>query len=266
MYWLHHNRVRSDSLFPSLTRDRAIRSDSGESATTGVASVGGGSAVPSTSLTPGADTVGSALSGAPWDKFAEGLTQLNESLAPRLDALRQDVRSMPESLRPPPPAEAPPDYDSMTNGDLATHIISTVGRTIEQAIAKSLEPVMSRVNETQQTQFKSSVESEMKELSSAHKDFGDWKPEMIALAKSHPTLGLSDLYRLAKASAPEKATTLDAKYNPKPPPPTRWGGLTPALGGSNGSAKPLSREEASRSAYAEVASRHPGILAALDTL
>jgi hypothetical protein len=154
----------------------------------------------------------------------------------------------------------------MTNGDLAAHIQKSILSAVESTIAKSLEPVLARVNETQQTQFKTSVESQMKELSGANKDFGDWKPEMIALAKSHPTLELADLYKLAKASNPTKSGELDARYNPKPPPPTRWGGLTPALGGSNGSAKPLSREEAGRSAYAEVSARHPGLLAALENL
>jgi len=232
----------------------------GNTVTTGVASVTGGQAPASA----GADTVSSSL--APWDKFAAGIAELNSSLAPRLDALRGDVSKLPDALRPPPPAETPPDFDSMTNGDLAAHIQASVLRAVEQTIGKALEPVMARVNETQQSHFKSTVEGEMKELQGTHKDFSDWKPEMVALAKEHPTLGLAQLYRLAKADNPIKASELDARYNPKPPPPTRWGGLTPALGGSNGSAKPLSREDASREAYREVSSRHPGVLAALENL
>jgi hypothetical protein len=154
----------------------------------------------------------------------------------------------------------------MTNGDLAAHIQKSILNAVESTIAKSLEPVLARVNETQQTQFKTSVEGEMKELQSVHKDFSDWKTDMIGYAKTHPTMSLTDLYDFAKSKNPTKAAELDARYNPKPPPPTRWGGLTPALGGSNGSAKPLSREEAGRSAYAEVSARHPGLLAALENL
>jgi hypothetical protein len=93
----------------------------------------------------------------------------------------------------------------MTNGDLAAHIQKSILSAVESTIAKSLEPVLARVNETQQTQFKSSVESQMEKLSSANKDFGDWKPEMIALAKSH-----------------RRSNSLTSIDSPKPPiPPSR---------------------------------------------
>ena len=232
--------------------------------TSGGASVTGGVASVAGSQSNGADTVSSSL--APWDKFAAGLEQLNESLAPRLDALRNDVTKLPDALRPPPPAETPPDYDSMTQSELAAHITGSVLKAVEATITQALQPVMERVDQTQQSHFKTTVESEMRELSASNKDFADWKPEMVALAKAHPTLGLAQLYKLARADNTAKAAELDARYNPKPPPPTRWGGLTPALGGANNSAKPLSREDASREAYREVSTRHPGVLAALENL
>lgn len=267
MYWLLHNRAHTDTLFPRLTRSRTLHSDSGGdlAATSGVSSVGGGGASVAGGAAPsGADTVSSSL--PPWDKFAEGLEALNTSLAPRLDALRNDVTRLPDALRPEPPPPTPPDYDSMTQSELAAHITGSVLKAVEATIGKALEPVMERVNQTQQSHFKSTVEGEMKELQSTHRDFADWKPQMVELARAHPTLGLSDLYQLARTRDSARAKELDNKYNPPPPPPTRWGGLTPALGGSNGSAKPLSREDASREAYREVSTRHPGVLAALENL
>lgn len=267
MYWSHHNRTSSANFFPRLTRNRGLHSDAGGdlNATSGVASVAGGAAsVTGGAAPPGADTVPSSL--APWDKFAAGLEQLNESLAPRLDALRNDVTKLPDALRPPPPAETPPDYESMTQSELAAHITGSVLKAVEQTITQALQPVIERVDQTQQSHFKSTVEAEMSKLTADHKDFADWKPQMVELAKQHGTLGLADLYQLARARNPARAKELDAKYNPPPPPPTRWGGLTPALGGANNSAKPLSREDASREAYREVAARHPGVLAALENL
>lgn len=268
MYWLLHNRSHSANLFPRLTRDRTLRSDSGTdlAATSGGASVTGGATSVAGGAAPGgADTTPAAL--APWDQFAHGLERLHDSLAPRLDALRQDVTKLPDALRPEPPPDPAPDYDSMSQSELATHITGSVLKAVEQTITKALQPVMQRVDETQQSHFKTTVESEMRELSSAHKDFADWKPQMVELAKAHPTLGLRQLYNLARVENAARAKELDAKYNPPaPPPPPRWGGLTPALGSNGSSAKPLSREDASREAYREVASRHPGILAALENL
>lgn len=260
---MYRKRLTTSALFPWSHRDYLVYSDAGNGAT------GGGSANGSNANGVGSDPAGSATTTAPaivgFDNFAQEMGRFTDTLATKFDALRGDVGQLPDRMRPPPAPQAPPDYDSMTNSELATHITGTVVGAIEKLLGEKLSPVVERVNDVQQSHFRTTVEAERDKLATTHKDFGDFKPEMIELAKANPTLTLQQLYVLARGLNPDKAKTLDTKYNPPPPPPPKWGGLTPAFGAS-ANTPPLTREQASQEAYREVQSRHPGVLAALESM
>lgn len=198
-----------------------------------------------------------------WSEFAASLSgpieTLNRELGSKLDTLTGEVRT----AATPPPAE-PPDLDTMSRPELVAHIVSTVGEAIKAHLTEQLAPVMSQVGSLQERITTNDVRSEIAKLEGANKDFADWKPAMIELARQpqYAALGATDLYKLAKASNPERAAELNLKYNP-PPPPARpiWSGLTSAR--PNGAATVLSGRDAGIEAYREVSARHPGVLAAL---
>lgn len=214
---------------------------------------------------------GDALAGTQTIDFDGLFSRLGDSLGTRLDALRQDVGQLPEHLRPPPVEPPAPDYDTMTQSELATHITGSVQKmlqaSIQSALQEALGPLAQQLTGLQQTVTTDKVVGEVNQMKSSHKDFSDWKDEMVSLAKTHPTLGVKQLYNLARADNAEKAKQLDTKYNPPaPPPPPRFGGFAPSAPGATGSTPALSRQAAGTEAYREVAARHPGVLAALENL
>lgn len=200
-----------------------------------------------------------------WESWHKPIAAMTEQLGSKLDGLQETVRT---ATAPPPVQEALPDLETMTNAELSAHIVSQVMKGFQTQLAEALKPVLDTAQQAQVTASTVDLNRSIDQLKTQHKDFGDWKDEMIALAKTHPSLGVAELYTLAKGSHPEKAQQLHLKYNPPPPPrQPRFGGLIPgAPAGSNGAVKPLSPQEASYQAYAEVQARHPDILAALGNL
>lgn len=225
----------------------------------------GGTTVPATSGAGGeggAEGEGAASAAGPnWGEFVNSLGQLNDSLGGKLDTLVSEVRTV---ATPQQAATEPPDFEAMSRPELVAHIVGTVGEAVRAQLAEALNPLASQLTNLQTTVATGSAIKDRDALMDKNKDFNEWKPEMIALAKEHPTLSLPALYTLAKGSNPAKASSLDAKYNPPPPKPApRWGGLTPAGGQVNGQPV-LNARDAGTEAYREVSARHPGVLAVLE--
>jgi hypothetical protein len=211
----------------------------------------------------GADgSVGEPTPTPNWREFIDGLEKLNTNLGGRLDGIKEVVT---ENTRPQPAPAAPVDYEGMSNVELVAHVTGNVQRIVQEAIQQALKPVVDQVNGVQNDLVTTRGELSLKEMRAQHKDFADWKGEMIDLVGKHPTLGLREVYMLAKAGDPGKAKQLDLKYNPPPPKPRPFGGLTPS-GNGKASEPVLSGEAATRAAYNEVMARHPGILPILQDL
>lgn len=210
----------------------------------------------------GVGTDGSTGAQAPvpnWREFIDGLEKLNTNLGTKLDNVRETVTSATA-----PPPTAPPDYEQMSNVELVAHVTGSVQQMVQDAITNALKPLTDQLNGVQNDLVTTRGELSLKEMQAQHKDLRDWKDEMIALVGKHPTLSLNEVYQLAKSGNPNKAKQLDAKYNPPPPKPRPFGGLTP---GNGKAAEPvLSGEAATRAAYNEVMGRHPGILPILQDL
>jgi hypothetical protein len=153
----------------------------------------------------------------------------------------------------------------MTRPELVNHIVGRINHDVQAAIAEAMKPLSEQLSGLQNNVATTSVQSTINRMKSENKDFEDWKGEMVALARTHPTLDVPDLYALARAQNPSKASTLSEKYNPPAPRPTRFGGLTPAMN-SNANTPPLSRDDAGREAYREVQARFPGVLTALENM
>jgi hypothetical protein len=202
-----------------------------------------------------------APAGPNWNEFIGSLGQLNESLGGKLDTLVSEVRTVAAPQAAP---SEPPDFEAMSRPELVAHIVGTIGEAVRAQIAEALSPVTDQLTGLQMSVTTKSATESVERLRAEHKDFNDWKDEMIGLARVHPTLDIPALYTLARGSNSAKAATLDTKYNPPPPKPApRWGGLTPTGGAANGTPV-LSSRDAGIEAYREVSAKYPGVLAVLE--
>ena len=254
MPWIDFNAY----LPPSLCFAEGDGGESGGGGANGADSGGDASGTPPASAT--------TTTAAPdWGTFVNSLSELNTSLGGKLDSLVGEVKDLPAKTAPPP---EPVDLESLSRAQLVDHIVGTIGEAVRQQISEALSPVTEQLTGLQQNVAERTVTQEIAALRSAHKDFNDWKEEMVGLAKQHPTLGIGQLYQLARAGSPAKAGELDKRYAPPAvKPPVRFGGLLPngAIPAA-GDTKPVSAREAGEAAYREVAQRHPGVLAALESM
>jgi hypothetical protein len=144
------------------------------------------------------------------------------------------------------------DFDNMSNSDLFQMITKEVGKLLDSKLGE----VDKKVTSTRTELAESRVAQRIKEFSSEKKDFWEWADEIKGLAKAHPTLEVRDLYDLARKNDPEKAKTLDEKFNtadtkPKAP----FGGLTPTSsmkGVSDNSDEKMSAQDAADKAWDDI--------------
>ena len=174
----------------------------------------------------------------------------------KLDGVRDTVVKV---TTPQPQTPEPPDYDSMSQAELAAHLHGSMSSVIQDAIKAALAPVTEQLGRLNTDVSTTRGSLELRDVQSKFKDFREWKDEMVALVKDHPTLTFEKVYHLARAESPDKAKTLDAKYNPAPAKPRPGSGSAAlrrqATGG--GEPTPLTGEEATKAAYAEVSGRAP---------
>lgn len=103
------------------------------------------------------------------------------------------------------------DPDKMSNKEFAQFLMKQVGTVID----KKIEGVTSRLDETSTTLRTRDLQAEYTGLKEKYKDVDEWGDEMKTLAKQHPTLGLTALYKLAREESPDKVKELDEKYAEK---------------------------------------------------
>ena len=134
----------------------------------------------STEVGNGADTNTAATAAASpdWQGFMAGFDRLNDTLKSelggKLDALTHTVQSAAE-----PPPSSPPNFEEMSNSELVNHMMTSLTERMQQSVQEALTPLMEQFGGLQKTVATNAIATEMKELTTAHKDFKDWKPEMI---------------------------------------------------------------------------------------
>jgi hypothetical protein len=212
----------------------------------------------------GASSGDGGSTGPNWEGFTSSLESLNANLGGGLNTLIEEVRGM----KPAPAPEPAPDFESMSQGELAAHIIGAVTKAVETKLGERLAPVVDAVNGIQRSTSEREINEQVRQLQS-NKDFNDWKPAMLELARQekYKTLDVVDLYALAKSKNPARAAEIDKKYAPPVEPKLRWGGLT---GGTvsvptNGGAAPaVNGRDSAIEAYKEVQARHANVLRVLE--
>lgn len=200
-----------------------------------------------------------------WKAYMDSLDsklggEIEKTLGPKLDELNGIVRRATEVPEPPPEI----DYEALTPGQLHAVVMEQTNAVVERAIAAALKPYAEQITGLRTDFATKSGTDEINRLSSAHKDYKDWVPEMKEAATKHPTMSYEEIYLHAKALNPAKAKELETKYNPPPPRPVRPFALGPGSTPDSQTSKPMSKVEAGRAAWDQVNARHGGVLGALE--
>jgi hypothetical protein len=222
----------------------------------------------------GAGNAGNGAAAIDWGAFTKSLDDLParinkgvaDALGPKLDGLTHVVRDA--SKPPAPEPEPPPNFDEMTNGQVVEWLHGHTNDLIANAIKEALVPFTEKLVSLETNTSAQEGKREVDRLKGQHKDLTDWKDEMLAIAGTQygQHMPIEDIYLLAKVHNPEKARTLELKYNPpveKPKPFAFSNGFS-----SNDGDKPtiLDKSTAAREAGREVEARHSGVLRALRDL
>lgn len=187
------------------------------------------------------------------EMLTNSLAEMNSNFTQSLSAINERINSADNS--PPARRITDDDLEELSRGELVQHIIEQVNAANKPVI----EEIKSSLDNTITTNTQNRIADEIKEFKKTHKDFDDWKPEMLERIKANPQLSISDAYTLVRSSDTEKAKMLDDKY--KEPPadndvsdnkPTPFGGLRPGKQGSEQPPTNLSKDESVNAAWDEV--------------
>lgn len=227
---------------------------------------------------------GGAVGGNPdWSGFERSIRDMGENLGARLtqelgsrlDTLRTTVDDglNREPIAPPQDPNEGFDFDAATPRQLYDHMVdqfqSMMDTVLESTLSQVLAPYAEEISSLRGDVVRDRGNREIEGLQTKHKDFADFVPEMKELTKKHPSLSLTEVFQLARATNPTKAQELDKKYNPPPPPPARPFALGPSSSAGNttdGNGRPraMTKSEAAMDAFRQVNERHGGALGALE--
>ena len=95
-------------------------------------------------------------------------------------------------VTPPPQQEVKlPDFESMTNKDLALWVIDVLGKKVDSTIEQRINPVISESRQEK-------ANREVADCAKRHSDYMDYADEMVSIANKYPQLGAEEVYRIAK--------------------------------------------------------------------
>jgi hypothetical protein len=125
----------------------------------------------------------------PLQRFNEVYGRMKELERTLLEVAKEGRRPAPQQQQVVPP----PDFDTMTNAELANYIMTQVGTKVGDIINKTVMPVQSQVEADRTAR-------DIQATASKYPDFWDHREKMIALAERHPTLTAEEAYHLASGN------------------------------------------------------------------
>jgi hypothetical protein len=169
---------------------------------------------------------------------SEGMASLSQNMAAMQEGINtlfqkiseREERDMAEPEPEPEPNPLDSDLETLSRADFANAIVKAVTSNIEQKMVKPVKETVTQLHDRVETR---DVRAELKEAASNHKDFMEWRDEMVAKAKTVQGLSAEDAYFLARASNPDKAKEMDKKYADPAPEDKRekpFGGMRPQSG------------------------------------
>jgi hypothetical protein len=147
----------------------------------------------------------------------------------------------------------PAHLETLNRKEFSDHIVNQVLRAVNKQV---VEPMNQRLEMISSNTTRGELQRMVETAAAQHKDFGEWRQEMIGLAGTYKGLPPEALYHLARASNPEKVSELDKRYNPPPAKaePIRlrsFGGLTPSQSGTGNRGQRMNSQDAADAAWAE---------------
>ena len=137
-------------------------------------------------------------------------------------------------------------------------------RMLDKVRKEMIEPVSKELGSHKESVEEAAIGRQVLAAVDDHKDFWDWKDEMIALGGRIPNATPEELYTLARTKNPDRATELDEKYKEagkdeeneegKKTPKGGFGGLTPTSGHRTVPNQRMNREQAVGNAWTETMS------------
>jgi len=175
----------------------------------------------------------------------EALQSQNAQLQRRLEILAQNMMS-PDYVQfleakrmaeyggyqqpnPQPQPEPEPDFDPDTASqrELVEYVTKKVANLIEQRVGEVDKQVKRQEYETQYEKAQREVQETMRK----YPDFGNYRMEMIEIAKKHPNISAEEAYLLAKAKAGGRRSPTPRARQKQPsaqqPRPNPQGGARP---------------------------------------
>jgi hypothetical protein len=127
----------------------------------------------------------------PYKRFAEVYGRYKE-LERLTTALLADKQRETQPSREAPRAELP-DFDAMTQGEVAKWTLSAVSQLMDQKLSRAVGPM-------QESAAVERATMDIKETAAKHTDFWKHYDTMHDLASKHPTLNAEQLYSLASGN------------------------------------------------------------------
>lgn len=119
----------------------------------------------------------------------------------KMKQLERAVEYMNQRLQMEPPPQhqqaAPlqeeklPDFEQMSNKDLALWVIDALGKRVDTTIEKRINPVISESKQEK-------ANRDVSDCAKRHKDYLDYADDMVQIANKYPMLGAEEVYRIAK--------------------------------------------------------------------
>lgn len=174
-------------------------------------------------------------------------------MAAEMASLKKDLESTKRTPPPPPVQKAAKaeDLETLSRKEFAEHLVERVKTEV-------VKPVEERIVQSEEETTAAGVRAQLAQVSKEKSDFWDWQGEMVEVLKKHPTLGVEEAYRLARAGNPDKAQTIDkaavekdVEKQKKDKPETTFGGLLPTSGRASKN-KRMSPKTAAEQAWDEL--------------
>lgn len=147
------------------------------------------------------------------------------------------------------------DLDQLSQKDFARYILAHSVKGTQDALSKFNSDLDLKIQDLASRFENKNAGDQVEKIAGNNKDFWEWGPEIKAILKENPTLSVGRAYNLVKTENPDKAKTLDKKYNPAPEKKqSSFIGLTPtsSIGTRDGSKGKMSQKDAANKAFNEV--------------
>ena len=138
----------------------------------------------------------------------------------RLKQMERTMQLLMDTQKTPPEAASkkeevvPPDFENMSQKELATWMVQTISKGVDEKIGKMIQPIV-------ETQRQELANKDVTACAGRHTDYFTYAPKMIELANRYRMLGAEEIYTLAKGAKGSKeqmkdiASKLKEKVNTK---------------------------------------------------